>query len=223
MIMTIFDNLSEYWTSFASAPLGLQVVLGAGAVTAFGAVKNGWNLMFPVRWAAAKTLRGTAWLLHHTKNAATVASNKVDNGATVQPDNVFDTSSKKAYLQTLKHFNSKCNAKTLTREQLDLLLELGGEDVYGTNFKKEKKLYDERASRIRQAEADKVLARIEAARVAVVEASEKKAEDEMRKRITAEQTANSSMTMKQEYDALYEKATNPSQAYGYSHKTKYGY
>tara|TARA_R110002126_G_scaffold98259_4_gene228589 strand:- start:190 stop:876 length:687 start_codon:yes stop_codon:yes gene_type:complete len=165
MIMTIFDSLSAYWTSFVEAPLGFQLVLGAGAITAFGAAKTGWKILFPVRWVAAKTLRGTAWLLHHTENAANNASNRLSEvqnfaskleGAIMPQASNFDVSTKEAYLKTLKFYNKKKNSGSLTDSQLDMLLALGRPSVYKTKDKLEYGIYAEKMLRDSQLAAKKL-------------------------------------------------------------------
>jgi hypothetical protein len=171
MIMTIFDSLSEYWTSFAEAPLGFQLVLGAGAITAFGAAKTGWKMLFPLRWVSAKTLRGTAWLLHHTENAANNASNRLSGhqryvnnvvSGAIMPETVpakplFNCDSYPDYMRTLKYYNKGKTVGSLTFEQLDTLINLGHTSVYATKDRKESWLYVERARRNKEIHAKEVL------------------------------------------------------------------
>ena len=222
MLMTIFDSLSSYWTSFIEAPLPFQVVLAAGAVTAFGAAKTGWKILFPVRWVTAKTLRGTAYLLHHTENAAVNASNRLSGvnkfaatleGAIMPEVANFNCDSHENYLRTLKFYNKKMTVRSLSDDELKLLLKLGTESVYSTDYRKEKVVYGEKARREAALDAAQVLKQVEEARVAVIEKAQRQSEDGIRKKIALEQQAlensqRKEMSTQAAYEQAFAKANN---------------
>jgi hypothetical protein len=125
MINEIFTKLDQYYTAFMGLPIEGQVICGVGLLVALAAAKNIWGLISPVRWTAATTLRGVAFLLHRGRktqrkvNPCTqIEVPKQTHASDIVP---FDISTKKKAQLTYDCWPKPTLAHKLTDNEIEML------------------------------------------------------------------------------------------------------
>lgn len=131
--------MTDLYNSFVSAPTGVQVLMGLAVLGGFGAAKNVWNVIFPLRWVTAKSLNAVSWTLLPTRNLFKRDRVNVVK-APKQKKNKIDISSKRAFYETCKYYFDKkdkyynydlhnCRVQHLNDGEVELLAK--GKSIYG--------------------------------------------------------------------------------------------
>lgn len=166
MINTILERFSQYWETFASAPIEFQVIGGTIALGATymlsGALKKLWKFITPVRWVTSKILTGGSMLVYKGKKKEKMVQRHADGTPVVFEETpYFSTGSIEEFDRTCDYYRKGNNVESLTTEAIVLLENLIDHfNLYSYNdcgkfaVKKYRFISDERCKRERQQELD---------------------------------------------------------------------